>query len=54
VLTRLQENHEPEPVAITTPDALQLNEAPIADTGRYDLLSESLSPIRLAEESADA
>ena len=54
VLTRLQENHEPEPVAITTPDALQLNEAPIADTGRYDLLSESLSPIRLAEESEDA
>jgi len=54
LLTRLPENHEPEPATITTPDALKLNEAPIADTGRYDLLSENLSPIRLAEESEDA
>jgi len=54
VLTRLPENHEPKPAVITTPDALQLNEAPIADTGRYDLLGENLSPICLTKENEDA
>lgn len=54
VLTRLKDCSDPEPTPVATPDALQLNESPIADTGRYDQLSEKLDPARLVEESKDA
>jgi transposase len=54
VLTRLQDPNAPEPPPIATPDALQLNEVPVADTGRYDRLSENLCPSRLVKENENA
>ncbi|MGZ4969280.1 MAG: hypothetical protein ACXV7H_07095 [Methylobacter sp.] len=53
-LTRLKDGNDPEPAPVATPDGLRLNESPIADTGRYDQLSEKLDPARLVEESKDA
>jgi hypothetical protein len=52
--TLLQANERPELPPIVTPEALQLNEVPIADTGRYDQLGEKLSPVCLAEENENA
>ena len=52
--TLLQANERPELPPIVTPEALQLNEVPIADTGRYDQLGEKLCPVCLAEESENA
>jgi hypothetical protein len=50
----LQTNERPELPPIVTPGALQLNDVPIADTGRYDPLGEKLRPVCLAEEGENA
>jgi hypothetical protein len=52
--TLLQANERPELPPIVTPEALQLNEVPLADTGCYDQLGEKLSPVCLAEEGKNA
>ena len=52
--TLLQTNERPELPPIVTPEALQLNEVPIADTGGYDQLGEKLSPVCLAEKGENA
>ena len=52
--TQLRTNDRPELSVIATPEALQLNEAPPADTGRYDQLSGQRRPVCLAEESEHA
>lgn len=54
LVTLLQANKRPELPPIVTPEALQLNEVPIADTGRYDQLGEKLSPVCLTEEGENA
>lgn len=52
--TQLPMNDRPSPPPVATPEALQLNEAPIADAGRYDPLGVKPSPVCLAEESENA
>jgi len=53
-LALLQETEAPLLTPVMTPEALKLTEAPVADTGRYDLLSENASPTCQAKESQDA
>lgn len=53
-LTRLQDNNPPILPPLIAPEALQLSEIPLADTGRYDRLSETPSPVILTMESEDA
>jgi len=52
--TQLRTNDRPELPVIVTPEALQLNEAPLADTGRYDQLAEHRRPVCLVEDSKHA
>ena len=54
VLAGLPETHLPASLQVATPEALQLSEVPIADSGRYDQLGENLTLAGLTEESEDA
>ena len=48
--------HQPpsEPQTVVTPDALQIKDAPIADTARYEQLREAFDIALIDEESGDA
>jgi hypothetical protein len=49
-----QDHDKPEIAQVNTPEALQLNESPVADTGRYDQLSAMQTPVCFIKESEDA
>jgi hypothetical protein len=54
VLMHWQDHDKPEIPQVNTPEALQLNESPVADTGRYDQLSAMQTPVCFIKESEDA
>ncbi len=54
LLAHWQDHDKAELPQINTPDALQLNESPVADTGRYDQLSDVQLSVDVDKESEDA
>jgi transposase len=54
VLMHWQDHDKPDIPQVNTPEALQLNESPVADTGRYDQLSAVRMPAFVDKESEDA
>jgi len=54
LLAHWQDHDKAELPQINTPDALQLNESPVADTGRYDQLSAVQLSVDVDKESEDA